>query len=169
MTTSKASYFQSRTDLYLKEASTLNKKFKVLSTFRVVLFLFSLSLIIYYANERNAWAIFSIAIPSIILFFLIVKIHNKTKYERSHAEFLAEINKNEIKRLNSELREFDAGSEFVDEEHHYSSDLDIFGKNSLFQLINRTATEPGRSLLASWLQSPADRPEILSRQEAVKE
>src|SRR5690606_26240921 len=48
-------------------------------------------------------------------------------------------------------------------------DLDVFGKNSLFQLLNRCTTESAKRLLADWLNSAASIEEIVSRQEAVKE
>ncbi|MDP4216366.1 MAG: hypothetical protein Q8927_09200 [Bacteroidota bacterium] len=54
-------------------------------------------------------------------------------------------------------------------EHPYSYDLDIFGKGSVFAMLNRSQSEPGRDLLASWLMTPADRGSIRERQEAIKE
>ena len=35
------------------------------------------------------------------------------------------------------------GKNYLSEEHPFAADLDIFGKNSLFQLIDRTATSRG--------------------------
>lgn len=35
--------------------------------------------------------------------------------------------------------------------HHYSNDIDLFGKSSFFQYVNRTATKKGKELLASLL------------------
>ena len=60
-------------------------------------------------------------------------------------------------------------SAFLEPEHLYAYDLDIFGKSSLYNFLNRSQSEPGRSLLAAWLSGPADRGTILLRQEAAKE
>ncbi|MBA3971387.1 MAG: hypothetical protein H0X46_04470, partial [Bacteroidetes bacterium] len=50
------------------------------------------------------------------------------------------------------------------------ADLDIFGRKSLFQLLNRTSTYTGRIILASWLTTPfLDKDVILQRQEAIRE
>ena len=57
----------------------------------------------------------------------------------------------------------------VDEEHLYASDLDIFGRGSLFELLSTARTRTGQEALASWLLSPANRLEILARQEAIEE
>ena len=54
-------------------------------------------------------------------------------------------------------------------DHLYANDLDIFGKASLFQYINRTTSEMGSSQLAHYLQFPAEPDLILQRQTAVKE
>jgi hypothetical protein len=54
-------------------------------------------------------------------------------------------------------------------QHFYASDLDIFGKHSIFKLLNRTRTYTGAEVLADWLQSPADHATILTRQESSSE
>src|SRR6266516_7094285 len=56
-----------------------------------------------------------------------------------------------------------------DESHLYASDLDIFGKGSLFELLSNARTRSGEGKLAYWLCTPASRAEILSRQQAVEE
>jgi len=61
------------------------------------------------------------------------------------------------------------GSPFTSDAHYYTSDLDIFGPNSLFQLTNRAATLPGYVKLAGWLNGPVAKDAILLRQQAVKE
>lgn len=76
----------------------------------------------------------------------------------------------ELDYLKGEYNQLSTGKEFVDSNHAYSSDLDIFGFNSLFQHINRTVTFVGRQTLADWLlSSKTNEREILARQEAVKE
>jgi hypothetical protein len=53
--------------------------------------------------------------------------------------------------------------------HPYAYDLDIFGKGSLYAMVNRAQSEPGRALTAGWLAKPADKSTIDQRQEAVRE
>ena len=45
----------------------------------------------------------------------------------------------------------ETGQRFVDPNHPYSADLDIFGKGSLFQLVCGARTSAGEATLASWL------------------
>ena len=62
-----------------------------------------------------------------------------------------------------------AGTEFLDKQHPYAVDLDIFGTGSLFELVNTAYTQVGRTTLAQWLLQGADHGEVAARQTAVAE
>ena len=47
------------------------------------------------------------------------------------------------------------GSRFLDPNHPYAGDLDIFGHGSLFQLVCAARTSAGESTLASWFLQPS--------------
>ncbi|MBO4771712.1 MAG: hypothetical protein J5595_04140, partial [Bacteroidales bacterium] len=49
---------------------------------------------------------------------------------------------------------FDGGNDFVDSAHNFSYDLDIFGRNSIFQMVNRTCTTGGKKMLAQRFINP---------------
>lgn len=93
------------------------------------------------------------------------------EYERQRNYYLdlQRINLNEIDSLQGNTNLYNNGQRYSNEKHFYSSDLDIFGNASLFNLINRAATTTGNDKLAAWLNAPADKPTVLLRQEAVKE
>ncbi len=59
------------------------------------------------------------------------------------------------------------GDRFLDENHLYAADLDLFGKGSLFERLCTARTRVGRETLARWLAAPAPVPEIYERQAAV--
>jgi len=61
------------------------------------------------------------------------------------------------------------GDRFIDPEHPYALDLDLFGKGSLFELLSTARTHIGEDTLARWLLSPADPQTARARQEAVNE
>ncbi len=82
---------------------------------------------------------------------------------------IKQVNENEIANILSYSNMYDNGAIFINDKHYYTSDLDIFGGNSLFQLVNRGATFAGNVKLADWLNVPGDKDAILSRQLAVKE
>lgn len=61
------------------------------------------------------------------------------------------------------------GEKYLDEDHLYTSDLDIFGPASLFELLATTRTGAGDDCLARWLREPANKSTIEARQRAVEE
>lgn len=63
----------------------------------------------------------------------------------------------------------DTGERFLDPEHLYAADLDVFGRGSLFELLSVVRTEAGEETLAGWLTRPAPPGAIDERQRAVEE
>ena len=60
------------------------------------------------------------------------------------------------------------GLRFLDD-HPYAQDLDLFGRASVFELMNTASTEAGEETLAGWLRAPASIAEISARQTAAAE
>jgi len=60
------------------------------------------------------------------------------------------------------------GARFL-ENHPYARDLDLFGRASLFELLNTANTEAGEETLAAWLGAGAAPAEVAARQAAVTE
>ncbi len=54
-------------------------------------------------------------------------------------------------------------------EHPFACDLDLFGPDALFGLMCTAQTLEGQERLAHWLMHPANREEILARQDGVRE
>ena len=54
-------------------------------------------------------------------------------------------------------------------DHVYAEDLDLFGQQSLFQLLSTARTRMGEDMLSEWLRAPAQVDSILERQRAVGE
>ena len=61
------------------------------------------------------------------------------------------------------------GERYLDPDHPYAGDLDLFGRGSLFQLISRARTRLGENTIAAWLSAPAAKETVLARQEAIDE
>ena len=107
---------------------------------------------------------------ALILFLYIIKLHTQLAEHREHLNRLREINQLETEALVGSYSQFDDGKDFIDTSHNYSYDLDIFGKASIFQFINRTGTIIGRKLLANELMYPKQETEnIRANQLAIQE
>lgn len=104
---------------------------------------------------------------AVFLFILSKDLNNNTAIE--NIQRLIQINNTEIDTLNHHFTNLPDGAEFKPENHEYANDLDIFGRASLFQYINRSTSEQGKKLFATWLLNPSSPQIILQRQGAIQE
>jgi hypothetical protein len=111
--------------------------------------------------------IVSVFLVALFLFFVTRDINNRESIENTKR--LTEINKEEINILVHHFTNRPDGQSFQPEHHDYANDLDLFGKASLYQYINRTHSEQGNKLFADLLLHPAQTDLIIKRQEAAKE
>lgn len=155
--------------MYDARLQKLSKILKRISFLRLSVFVIS-SITLIYLFSFNLIAPILIVFPlSILCFGVAIKYHNKIAFLKTHTAYLKGINESEILREECNLEEFDTGHQFINHNHPYTSDLDIFGQHSIFQLVNRTTTESGMILLSEWLSDPAPNNEIDDRQNAIKE
>ncbi|MBT2556243.1 DNA mismatch repair protein MutS [Hymenobacter sp. ISL-91] len=104
-----------------------------------------------------------------LVFIGLVRWHDAVGYRREHHRLLARLNQDELARLAGELAGFDPGRRYLDAQHPYAADLDVFGDHSLFQLLNRSTSRLGQDWLAGWLLTPAPPETVRERQQAAAE
>jgi len=159
-------FYQQEKIRFEQERDLLRKKISLYSVLRLGLFLLAFPAI-YYGFQNKP--LLAGIIPSIIIgFIFLVLKHQSLVNERKLCEQLIKINGVEIDALNRKYSSLPEGSEFIDAKHYYSNDIDLFGKGSFFQYMNRTATVSGRNALAQLLLEN-DPYQIVSRQEVIKE
>jgi hypothetical protein len=116
------------------------------------------------------WIPLSVSFVLLVLFFFLIKKNSRLEKRKKKFTVLKKLVEDEKLALKHSFLHFRNGKEFLDTEHFFSYDLDLFGDGSLFQFLNRTVTIGGRQKLASWLIRPSkDKKEIMQRQEAVEE
>jgi len=111
-------------------------------------------------------------ITSIILLAIFIRLvytDSNNKSAIQHTKYLIQINKDELKALAGDYLHFEDGTEYIPQNHLYANDIDILGRASLFQYINRTTSDMGAATLANWLLQPATEEVIPQRQSAIKE
>ena len=136
---------------------------------RVILFLTAVITFFYLFEKHPNISIIIIPI-TVILFLILLNIEIKIARKITFLRNLIKVNEIEIDLLNNNYEKLNEGREFIDKQHNFISDLDIFGKKSVFQILNRTSTYTGRMKLAGWLSNPfLNIDEIIERQSAVKE
>ncbi len=67
-----------------------------------------------------------------------------------------------LERLSGRWAGGGRGGESFVEGHPYARDLDLFGRGSLFELLNTARTEAGEATLADWLRAGADLAEVIA-------
>lgn len=112
-----------------------------------------------------------ILIPAfIILFFLLLKLYGEHTRKKEFLGNLSAINRSEADSISGDYSKFEPGTEYINPDHDFSFDTDLFGNKSLFQYLNRTVTGYGRDILACWLTDPYGlSDQIHLRQAAIRE
>jgi DNA mismatch repair ATPase MutS len=155
---------QKHTETYLQ----LTKRHNFISAIRLLIALgFIVGLYDYFNADRvpSLW----IALFLAALFLVFIKIHDQLSWKRKVKKTLIGINEDELLYLSNRAIPFEDGSDKIAPTHAYAYDLDIFGKNSLFQHLNRTATWIGKTKLATLLLSLLPNAAIQANQLAIKE
>lgn len=161
-------FYQNR----LTELSTQLKKLKQRKSSFAWLRLGSIAAIVFSFYLLWSLGVVYVVTATVLLLFIFTRLiyadlKNQSKIE--HTSKLININENELKCLAGDYYDFETGAEHIPKEHPYANDLDIFGRASIFQYINRTTSEPGSRRLADYLKSPASINDISKRQFATKE
>ncbi|HLO82815.1 MAG TPA: hypothetical protein VK166_17740 [Chitinophagaceae bacterium] len=162
------SYYQQK----IKELSDLlaghYKKKNLFGWLRLLSFLAGIFLV--WLNWSNG--VIPIMIVLVVIAFIFLALVSEDLSNQKiidHSELLVKINQQELLYLQHQFIHHKDGHEFYNDEHPYAGDLDIFGRASLYQYINRTNSEQGNEFMAKWLLHPAS-PELISkRQKAVHE
>jgi len=159
--------FQQRQQEFTQAEQAAQRQYNHLAFWRLVWFISSIAVVwLLIGQDQQAGAI-TVGVVGIAGFMFMLKRHQTIRRERDLDHHLAFINADEAARLKRHYLRPETGEEFSDPTHYYSGDLDVFGKHSLFRLLNRTHTYEGKQRLASWLKAPALPETIRLRQQAV--
>lgn len=160
--------YQSRIEILETEIASIKKRSNWYSLFRLLSFAAAIFLMVKLLSANIYLAVGS-ALAAFSILLLFVNRSSKLSARKRLLEELLKINKSEINALKWDFSDFDGGQPYIDPEHPFTSDLDIFGERSLFQYLNRTSIAKGRECLARWLSFPAEPEIIVERQQAIAE
>lgn len=161
-------HYTERLSLTAGQLQQVKKQIFRISMLRLALFIAGIAGLYFFFNQTTL-LIICICLTFLPL-FILVKIHNRFFIRKEWLETQARIIQEELQALSGDYSSFEDGKEYVNPEHPYSFDLDIFGRRSLFQSINRTCTFFGKVRLAEWLQNHLHKKtSIEKRQEMIRE
>jgi DNA mismatch repair ATPase MutS len=162
-------FYAKRKLQFEKHLNFLQKKLIRISLLRVITLLISLILLIFCIRSNDTMLLFFTIIPVLIFIFLIIYFKNQ-QILKIKTQAIIEINHKEIKGLSGDFSHFNPGTKYLNPEHEFTYDLDVFGKGSLFQYLNRTCTIEGEKKLAEkLLSSPLKNEQIKEQQLILKE
>ena len=144
----------------------IKKQLAILSIIRMLVFLVA-ALAVYFFNE-NTQLLIVLLVVSLVVFLFLVSKHSDKKYIKNKYENLIKINETELAVAAGNYDDLPDGSNFKNPEHAFSQDIDLFGKRSFFQYVNRASLVDGISYLAS-LFTANHTDNIIDKQEAIKE
>ncbi len=151
------------------EKEKLSKKEKYLPLMRFISFLLILVLFYKFLVVSEIFYIY-LSVVALLSFLLLTWRDNLLKTEIERCDRLIQICRNEIKSMDGDFSPFESGEEYIDVDHNYTYDLDMFGKNSLFNCINRSVTIFGKNRLADYFKNSYDfKEQISERQESIAE
>ncbi|MCW3489712.1 MutS-related protein [Dethiobacter alkaliphilus] len=156
-----------RTEDYQNQLAHAHRQSRGLSSLRLISFLGGAGALSY-GYYRTMPAMYFLAFILFVLFFHLIVRHSRLNDKISFLENLVQINETAVVRLDGNWTTFtDDGSQYVNHNHPYTTDLHIFGKSSLFQFIYVPLSSGGKKRLVEMLSSRPSFTEIAPRQEAV--
>lgn len=118
--------------------------------------------------ESRFWT--AAAVVTVAGFVVLGILDNRVVQRIRYFRTLCDACHTELEALADRWEGLPTGSEFLEAEHPYAADLDLFGEDSLFRRLNRTVTPAGKRQLAEWLLHPCrEAAEIEARQQAAEE
>ena len=148
------------TDLYQHKAEETNillvslrsrSRFFILT--EIGSFLVAIGFIVLYTLLADAAWTLLCAVAALCFYLYIRRRDVLNDRKIKHGEALLGVYQNEIDYQHGNFSGFEAGEQYVNPQHPYTFDMDVFGVGSLFQRMNRTISTGGSDQLAACLST----------------
>lgn len=158
-------YFSQLSSKTAEDIKNLKSQLLKNSLIRLVVFLIAVAGVYFFWG--NTSVVFIVVLLSIAAFLILVRYHSDLKSKLKVEQGVLANCEEEIGILNGQWRNRDEGKEFLDPDHSYASDLNVFGKHGIFQYLNRTKTNFAKERLAQWLKSPLTEPGTIAKEQEI--
>jgi len=162
------SEYVSRLASHRARADELAARQSLLSNTRLAVFLagVALAVAVFVAQALPG----EILVAPLLAFVALVVWHDRVIGVRDRADRAVRFYEHGLARLDGTWAGSGvAGDAFLDPQHPYASDLDLFGRGSLFERLCSARTAAGEARLAGWLCAAAPADEIRARHAAIEE
>ncbi|MCU0962471.1 MAG: hypothetical protein MUF48_20425 [Pirellulaceae bacterium] len=163
--------YAARSAHFAAEAARLARHSRWLVVVRGLTFLSALAALLIAYSEPSVRPFWTAASTAMLAGFLAAVVwDDQRKQRQERCEQLRSINDHLLARCLRRWTALPVPEVSVPPEHAaVARDLDLFGRASVYQLVNLAHTPRGRCLLRDWLLEPAAPQEIRDRQAAVQE
>lgn len=159
-------FYKEQLEVFTQELSTIKRQLTLSSTVRLTVFFMTAAAIYFFWG--NTMVIGLSLLVGVVVFLFLISRHTKFQYQRDLLKELLALNETEIEVLARNFHHLVDGSEYENPSHFYSHDIDLFGRGSFYQYLNRTGLKAGADELADFLtRNEID--DIVEKQEAIKE
>lgn len=152
-----------------EELSDLKKRSNIWSYIRIIVFIGGFTVITILSGKLDVEYLILTTVLIFILLILSVLRHLNISHKIDSTKKLILINSNEINVINQKANIYSSGKSFAVEFSEISNDLDLFGSNSVFHMINRASTYFGNNILKNFFTNFTQAEQITERQKAVSE
>lgn len=158
-------FYTSQREKHQQELQQVKKRLGLLATLRLLVFV-ALALGVYFFWGSSL--LFVMLPLGIALFLFLVTRFSNVKRHKEYLQRLIKINGTELDILARKFHHLPDGKEFLEPNHPYAQDLDLFGRGSFYQYANRTVLVQGREVFSNLLLDgyPKD---IAQKQAAIQE
>ena len=165
-----AAFYSEREEKLSAEIRQLKKNNRVYIASELMTFgMAVVSLVVYCVRDFSSeWLMAGLAMLALYAVVRSFDVKNGRRIDKRLR--LRTVYARELEYVRGDLSCFSGGSRYKDPDHPFTFDMDVFGRDSLFNRIDRTATTGGSDMLASWLGSlPRSAAEVERRRRAVDE
>ncbi len=104
----------------------------------------------------------------VFAFIALLVYHQRVRVRRTQAQRAVQFYQAGLDRINDQWSgKGTSGARFSVQHHIYADDLDLFGTDSLYELLCAARTQLGENILAQWLLNPADLASIRARHASI--
>ena len=148
--------------------ASLEARANVIATARLLVFggaLALLAAIVFAHLPSGTWLGF---VGLVLAFGALVILHARVHEAKERKLAAARFHERALARMAGKWRAFaSTGDRWAIETHPYAGDLDVFGKASLFQLLDATSTRFGEEVLARWLSGESAGTSVPGKEDEV--
>ena len=148
--------YDNRIRLLAASLKERKEKVKYIVTSEILLFVAACAVAVAYFSGYVPVQVFVPVFCTAAAFFAGIKVYDRRNSSSiARIESLIGVYRDNVLYLNGDYSHFGNGERYADASHQYSYDLDIFGRESLYNRMCRTVTSGGADTLARILSSAA--------------